>query len=120
MEAPPTVVILPTTDATQKKKHAYLFYNVFGDTDELLKTKPDSVIPVSFGWDEETERKCDEILNAIDLHVSSVPCIAYWDEHRTVPNLDGSTYTFEPHWRMMAFDHDTQPWSWDQLKDVSL
>jgi len=118
VEVPPTVVDTAVTVDTQKKKPIYLFYNVFGDANELLKTKPNSVTAVSFGWDKETESKCDAVLDEIDLQVSSVPCIAYWDEHRTVPNLDGSTYTFEPHWRMAAFDHDAKPWSWNQMNQI--
>jgi len=110
VEVAPVEVLLPIKiieDPDEKKKCVYFFYNVFGDANELLRTKPDSVTGVSFACDEESEARCDAVLDKIGFQPSSLPCIAYWEDQLG-----------EPHWQMENFDHDAKPWSWNQLKHL--
>lgn len=56
----------------------YLFYNVYGDADELISTKPGDVIVVPYGWDEDTETKRNQIIFELNLNgVSGLPCYVF-------------------------------------------
>lgn len=56
----------------------YLFYNVYGDADELISTKPEDVIAVPYGWDGDTETKRNQILSELNLNgVSGLPCYIF-------------------------------------------
>lgn len=56
----------------------YLFHNIYGDANDLISTKPDDVILVPYGWDENTEMKRNEILAQLNLSgISGLPCYVF-------------------------------------------
>lgn len=87
----------------------YFFHNVYGDADELLASKPNDVIAVPFGWDEEAEYARNLIIADIGVTVSCLPSV-----FTQVTNNDKITG-----WVEFRFEHEMKPWSWDQVPVVA-
>jgi hypothetical protein len=108
-------------------KPTYFFYNVYGDAQQLLDTKPNNIIAVPFGWDPATEERRNKILNELQVTVSCLPCVLYWVEQTTQTiiqpidesNRDGPTeiitQTIPAHWKEHRFEQEEKPWSWTQV-----
>jgi hypothetical protein len=92
----------------------YFFYNIYGDADELLATKPSNAIAVPFGWDPETEQKRNEILAELNASVSGLPSVLYYRAEYEVTLPDGTTMIVPAHWEEFDFWDLPKPWSWSQ------
>lgn len=69
------------------KTNIYLFYNVYGDAEDLIKLAPDNVIFVPFGWDEETEANRNAIIEELGVTPSCLPSIVAWKKEEVMPPI---------------------------------
>lgn len=92
----------------------YFFHNIYGDADELLRTIPSHITPIPFGWDEETETRRNNLLSELNTSVSSLPSIIVYGT-QIIYDLNNNPLTIGPHWYTINFDHNSKPWSWEQL-----
>jgi hypothetical protein len=92
----------------------YLFYNVYGDADELVASAPEDVICVPFGWSAEAEAFRNNLLNELNVTVSALPALVYWKEAQEVETIDGPV-VIEAHWKELRIAELEKPWSWDAL-----
>lgn len=109
----------------------YLFYNVYGDADELVAAAPDNVECIPFGWTPEIEQAREDKIAEIGIGVSSLPSYIYWRaEHtRTVewrvdPDRQQIYFLDEPEtetvpagYRECRIDNLPRPWSWPAIQD---
>jgi hypothetical protein len=86
----------------------YFFYNVYGDSEELLASKPDDVIAVPYGLNEEAEYARHLLIARTGIIITYIPSI-----FTEVTDEDGKTS-----WKEFRFEHKIKPWSWDQVNDV--
>jgi hypothetical protein len=94
----------------------YLFHNIYGDADDLIKNKPSNVILVPFGWDEETENNRNTILNELDRGVSCLPSLLFFGkEYITYGNND--VERIEPaKWEEVRVGTLEKPWNWADIQ----
>lgn len=78
----------------------YLFHNVYGDSDDLIASKPGWVECVPFGWSAEAEEYRNSILLGLNVSVSGLPSV--------VSTRDGKNVVLDL--RLVQ-----QPWSWDSI-----
>jgi hypothetical protein len=83
----------------------YFFYNVYGDSEELLASKPDDVIAVPYGLNEEAEYARHILIARTGIIITYIPSI-----FTEVTDEDGKTL-----WKEFRFEHKMKPWSWDQV-----
>jgi hypothetical protein len=86
----------------------YFFYNVYGDSEELLASKPDDVIAVPYGLNEEAEYARHLLIAGTGIIITYIPSI-----FTEVTDEDGKTS-----WKEFRFEHKIKPWSWDQVNNV--
>ena len=98
-----------------QQKPRYFFYNIYGDADDLLASKPSDVIPVPFGWDPATEAYRNQLLSELGVVVSCLPSLIYWVEESTQLDSTGDSIQVPAHWKEFRFELDCKPWSWSQL-----
>jgi hypothetical protein len=95
----------------------YLFHNVYGDTDELIASKPDDVINVPFGWSEEIEVERNRIINELGITVSSLPSLIYFVEEYVDIVSEPQPVTIPAHWKELRITDLPKPWTWEQIKE---
>ena len=96
----------------------YLFHNVYGDAEDLIKTAPYNVICVPFGWDEETESNRNRILSELNVGISVIPSLVVYGTKISY-DIRNNPISTAPHWYPINFDHESKPWSWEQIGFVS-
>jgi len=102
---------------TEDKTKKYFFYNVYGDADELLATKPDNVIAVPFGWSEEVENYRNEVLDTLGVSVSTLPSLLFWGTDFTTINLQEQELLHPAKWEEVRVLSLEKPWNWDDINE---
>lgn len=93
----------------------YLFYNVYGDADNLIANKPSNVVLVPFGWDEETENNRNNILNELGTNVSCLPSLLFFGKEYTAYG-ENDVERIEPaKWEEVRVGTLVKPWNWDDI-----
>lgn len=93
----------------------YFFYNVYGDADELIKTVPEDVFCVKYGWDKETEENRNTIVSQLGIVPSSLPCLMYYREEKTLIFPDGEEFIDPAGWKEVRICDIEQPWTWEKI-----
>jgi hypothetical protein len=99
-----TILILYSLNRMSK----YFFYNIYGDSEELLASKPDDVIAVPYGLNEEAEYARHLLIARTGIIITYIPSI-----FTEVTDEDGKTL-----WKEFRFNNEMKPWSWDQVNNV--
>lgn len=100
------------------KNKIYLFHNIYGDADDLIKTAGEDIIAVPFGWDEESEIKRNEILNKIGRINSCLPSVMVWRKEYIRPEKTILEHTIpseiiEAHWEEIPLGNKPKYlWNW--------
>jgi hypothetical protein len=103
---------------TEDKTKYYFFYNVYGDAEELLSTKPENVIAIPFGWSEEVENYRNEVLNILDANVSTLPSLLFWGTEFTTINLQEQELVHPAKWEEVRVLSLEKPWNWNDINEV--
>lgn len=96
----------------------YLFYNVYGDANELIASKPDDVIAVAFGWEPEIEQERNRIINELGIGVSTLPSLIYFVEEYIDIISEPQPVTIPAHWEELRISDLPKPWTWEQIEEV--
>jgi hypothetical protein len=103
---------------TLDKNKVYLFHNIYGDADELIKNAGDDIICVPFGWDEETENNRNNMLNEMGIVSSSLPSVIVWRKEYIRPEKTILDHTIpseivEAHWEEISLGNKPKYlWNW--------
>lgn len=109
----------------------YLFYNVYGDADDLVATAPENIECIPFGWTPEIEAAREAKIAEIGIGVSSLPSYIYWRpestrviEWRVDPERQQIYFLDEPEseivpagYRECRIDSLPRPWNWQDIQD---
>jgi len=98
----------------------YLFYNIYGDADELLLSKPSDVVAIPFGWDEESEKIRNEKLAELEILLPSLPALCYWQQTYTMrmvhtPTGEVQENDFGNCWDVVEIEKLPKPWGWEEI-----
>ena len=100
----------------------YLFYNIYGDANNLLATKPNDVTPVPFGWDPQTEANRNQIISQLNCVVSCLPSLIYYRNEYTIQmqNSLGEIVdvTIPAHWEEIRVGDMEKPWTWEKIQEM--
>lgn len=98
----------------------YLFYNIYGDADELIASKPSDVILVPFGWDPQTEENRNNIIFKLNCTVSSLPSLIYYKDEYSYQSEDQNknpiTILVPAHWEEIRISDLPKPWTWQNIE----
>ena len=104
------------------KENLYFFYNVYGDADELFRTKPENVIAVPAGWSEELETARNNILAELNQSISHYPGVIFWKKEQLVPkkfvgtDKETKEYYTDAKWDIIPVgDWLQEEWTWDKI-----
>jgi hypothetical protein len=95
----------------------YLFYNIYGDAQYLLDTKPEDVVATPFGWDEQTEANRNAMLQSLNVNTSCLPAVFVWLEDKEKLDIDGNPYTVLAHWHEIRIFDMEKPWNWEDIEN---
>jgi hypothetical protein len=110
-----------TYDFTDKSV-LYFFYNVYGDADSLLATKPGNVIGVPFGWTESIEENRQSVLINLGATVSELPSLAFWVDQYEFQRFDivyneNVTENVNEHWEVLNIPRNISgEWTWEKIQ----
>jgi hypothetical protein len=93
----------------------YLFYNVYGDADDLIANKPSNVILVPFGWDEETENNRNSILEELGRSVSCLPSLLFFGKEYIAYGENDVERVESARWEEVRIGTLVKPWNWDDI-----
>lgn len=102
----------------------YFFHNIYGDQDGLLASKPQDVVAVPFGWDEQSEVNRNQLLSELNCGVSCLPSVIYWREEYSYESTDQNnqpvTITVPAHWEEIRVADIEQPWTWEKIEEKQI
>jgi hypothetical protein len=93
----------------------YFFYNIYGDADHLVESAPEDVYCVKYGWDKQTEENRNTIVNQLNVFPSSLPCLMYYREEKTMTFPDGEEYIDPAGWKEISIYSMEKPWNWQDI-----
>lgn len=99
----------------------YLFHNIYGDAQELIASAPSNCQIVPFGWTEEIEETRNAILNQLNVAVSSLPSVVYFQSAYTLTIVDSTANTTETKnlgncWQAINVQAMNKPWNWTDIQ----
>ena len=104
------------------QENIYLFHNIYGDADELLKTKADNVIAIPAGWTEELETARNNMLAELNIGIGQYPAVVFWKKEQFVPKMFVGTeketkeYYTDAKWDDIPVgDWPQEDWTWDKI-----
>lgn len=107
-----------TVDTNKK----YFFHNVYGDAQTLLETKPDDVVSIAWGYDENTETIRNNYINDLGISPSCLPSLIYfkpsWDEETYIAE-QLTTITHPASWIELRFKEISKNnWKWEYINSI--
>lgn len=108
----------------------YFFHNIYGDSQNLLDTKPSDVEAIPFGWDVEAETVRNNKLTELNsenpefytVGVDALPTLIYWREAWTqeyIVEENTITQEFPAQWVCLSFSRlfpDQSQWTWENME----
>lgn len=94
----------------------YLFHNIYGDANDLIANKPDNVILVPFGWDEETENVRNSLMKELNLNITSLPSLAFWGKSYEYVTGRNVTISYPQQWEEVRIGTLEKPWNWSDIQ----
>lgn len=99
----------------------YLFYNVYGDADELIATKPVDCEAVPFGWTPEVEAYRNNLIAQLNCTVSGLPSVIYYQAPYTITIINDltsevTTLSAGDNWEEVAVFRIDKPWTWAEIQ----
>ena len=112
----------------------YFFHNIYGDSQNLLDTKPSDVEAIPFGWDETAETVRNNKLTELNndnpefhkVGIGSLPTLIYWREAWTqeiIYEEDVLTQDNPAQWFEVSFSDifpDMSQWTWANMEQYIL
>lgn len=98
----------------------YLFYNIYGDADELIATKPEDCEDIPFGWTPEAEAYRNAKIAELNCVVSGLPSVIYFQPAYTLtviyPDGKQDVYNMGNAWTEVMVYNMPKPWNWTEIQ----